>query len=318
MKMGGSFTNLPIFGMLRNWKEEGLDEITARSSFYNLVDIIDSDPDSDERVYRYFDITNVIKKCNKNNSDINEFIKLCDFYSECVGIGSNNVLTNINIVNNLSDYSMMSMFDNYAETNSILKNKMNSISLGDVTRRLISEEDDILLKKLFSYLKNFHSHEYFDVSIQNLKIKYERNSKDDMTSYLSKYPGFMQPKSNFKNDGEYSDHHSFDQLQHFLQHYENRIIDQDLQYKLNYDEMILIELTYKFAYNYAQGYHPVTDDIFFQHLNQAISCGETLDEKRQSMTYWCKEVQRMIKSGAYDNELRLMFGSSELVGGCVR
>ena len=43
----------------------------------------------------------------------------------------------------------MSMFDNYAETNSILKNKMNSISLGDVTRRLISEEDDILLKKFF-------------------------------------------------------------------------------------------------------------------------------------------------------------------------
>ncbi|MBT3451496.1 hypothetical protein HN448_06020, partial [archaeon] len=302
------------------FKEEKSSDLSlAIDSYHHFIDKIKS-IQNPNKIIIPFEVFNSFYQSLDKNQDLNELTNLGYFYSHCIDNGKKcNLRFAGNLISNLISYDIMEVFDDFKDA--YLSAGTNNF-VGPVIYmfgNLCYQKEGIsVLKDLMNYVGNFHDHEMFKESCNILEKSLEREFKI-FNSYLIKFPGFMQPRSNFKHENQFKKHHNFENLKNFIISFEYSIDDPDLKYKLNYDEMIITSSTHDLVINYCRNnfendlstYSYVIrtgDDIFFHHLNEAISYGETLEQKRESMTYWCKEVQRMIKSGAYDDELRLMFG----------
>ncbi|MBT3297954.1 hypothetical protein HN385_03455 [archaeon] len=265
-----------------------------------------------------------LRKSVTKNKNHDEIKKLCGFYSSCVEISGIKFIMGATRVNSFLSNDLMYIFDDYAKTHLCLENDEMDRSLFWTIKNLANEKRGDILLDLFDYLRDFKDHPLFNRSCSFL----ENNSsfEDIFKSYLIKLPGFMQPRSKFNSEIGFIEHHEFNKLTDFNNHYLRELKDEELKYEIDYNEMFLLQETEELVSNYCTVLEEYGDSVFpigfgaskklfFQYLNESISCGETLEDKHKSMTSWCEEVQRMIKSGAYDDELRLMFGSFELVGG---
>lgn len=305
--------------IVRNFKDQDSSTLNAVLQSYHhfIVKYIGDGCDNASSIQTNL-FTYLTDSISKNN-DPEEIIKICNFYSSCVEVSHTKLALGSAKLNDFLSGGLMEVFDDFTKTYLCLKSNELDRSLFNSVRNLSANGRSDILINLFSYIREFKDHPLFGRSCEFLENNYHTQFEDIFKSYLIKLYGFMQPISKFEDNLEFFQHHEFVKLNDFNNRYMRELEDNWFKYEINYSEMVLLQETEEIVSNYCMVLegdddfqYPIgfgaSEKLFFYHLNYAISLGETMVEKHQNLTYWCKEVQRMVKSGTYGDELKLMFG----------